>query len=139
MDLGRGFIPVPTRTNRSFSYYHRLHRPADFRKFFQGSEVLRLSHGLIFRVANGLEHFRLGFTIKCRATSVQRNSFKRRVREAFRLRTEQVGAFDYNVVVPDRLKLDREGSERMVEEIHSALENRWGRFEAAKLRRSRVP
>lgn len=128
---------MPSRSERSYSFYHRLHRPGDFRKFFQGSEVLRLTRGLIFRIANDRPHFRLGFTIKAKASSVQRNALKRRVREVFRLHSQQAGAFDYNVVVPDRLKLDLEGRARFVEEIEQAFSLHWRKFQSAKPGRAR--
>jgi ribonuclease P protein component len=43
--------------------------------------------------------------MKARGSSVDRNKTKRRVREAFRRLAEQLGSFDYNVVVPGSRKL----------------------------------
>lgn len=128
---------MPSRSERSYSYYHRLHRPADFRKFFQGSEVLRLKTGLIFRIPNGREHFRLGFTIKCRGSAVQRNAVKRSVREVFRLHAEQAGTFDYNLVLPDRLKLDLAGRKQFVEEVERAFAKQWTHFQPSRPARPR--
>ena len=123
---------MPPRSERSFSYYHRLHAPSDFQKFFQGSEVLRLSRGLIFRIANGREHFRLGFTIKCKANAVERNALKRRIREIFRLHPKQTGPFDYNMVVPDRIKLDLLGRTRIFEEVEQAFVQHWKKFQPSR-------
>ncbi len=87
-----------------FSYNYRLHSRADYLKFFNKSEVFRLSECLIFRIPNTLGHFRLGVTIKNRCSSVERNRIKRCLRESFRQQKDLLGSFDYNVVIPDKKK-----------------------------------
>ena len=55
---------------------------------------------IVFRIPNDLGHFRLGITLKTRATSVERNRVKRVVREQFRRLAPELGSYDYNVVIP---------------------------------------
>lgn len=55
---------------------------------------------MIFRIRNTLGHFRVGITIKNRASSIERNRIKRAVREFFRQHGGRLGSYDYNVVIP---------------------------------------
>ncbi len=82
---------------------------------------MRLRDGVVFRVPNTLGHFRLGFTIKARANAVLRNLLKRRVREAFRTNVDALGPFDYNVVIPNRVKLGRVFSIHFASKVDEAL------------------
>lgn len=84
----------------SLSRDHRLHYRWEFRRFFNQSEVFRLSACTVFRVQNERGHFRLGITLKARGSSVERNRVKRAVRENFRKLGPRLGSFDYNVVIP---------------------------------------
>ncbi|MFZ9595314.1 MAG: ribonuclease P protein component [Bdellovibrionia bacterium] len=84
---------------------HRLHYHWEYRKFFSGSKVLRLSECTIFQIKNELPHFRLGITIKARGSSVQRNQVKRQIRESFRKQASALGSYDYNVVIPSHKKM----------------------------------
>lgn len=81
-----------------FSWDRRLHRPAEFKNFFNSPEVFRSSYCIVFRVPNELGHFRLGITFKIRASGVLRNQIKRTAREAFRSQQNKLGSYDYNVV-----------------------------------------
>ena len=86
--------------NRSLGKERRLHYPWEYRRFFQQNQVFRLSECTVFRIPNDLGHFRLGITLKARGTSVQRNRVKRQIRESFRNAQNELGSFDYNVVIP---------------------------------------
>ena len=103
----------------SLTYDKRLHRPADYRRFFEGSELLRLRHCLVFRIHNALGHFRLGITLKSRGSSIERNLIKRTIRECVRLHAPSLGSYDYNVVVPKGRKLTRE----YAQQLRFSLEN----------------
>src|SRR5438128_219046 len=85
---------------QGFEQTKRLRRTAQYRRFFNQSEVFRLTECVVFRIKNDLGHFRLGITLKARGNSVNRNRVKRRIREAFRTQGESLGGYDYNVVVP---------------------------------------
>jgi ribonuclease P protein component len=83
----------------------RLHHPWEFRRFFNQSQIYRLSECVVFRVPNDLGHFRLGITLKARGSSISRNQVKRQIREFFRIHQDRLGSFDYNVVVPKTKKM----------------------------------
>jgi ribonuclease P protein component len=83
----------------------RLHHPWEYRRFFNQSQVVRLSECTVFRVQNDLGHFRLGITLKSRGRSVDRNRVKRQIRESFRQQRAGLGAYDYNVVIPGHRKM----------------------------------
>ena len=83
----------------ALGYSHRLHQRSEFLNFFRGSEVFRLEKCAIFRVPNQLGHYRLGVTFKVKVNSVERNALRRRVREAIRTMSPELGSYDYNVVV----------------------------------------
>ncbi len=90
----------------SFGPEFRLHYPWEYRRFFQNSQVIRLPECILFRIPNQYGHFRLGLTVKARVNSVQRNQIRRTLREAFRHHKADLGAFDYNVVIPSSKKVD---------------------------------
>lgn len=83
----------------------RLHYPWEYRRFFDRSQVIRLSECTIFRIPNELGHFRLGITLKARGMSVERNRVKRQIRESFRARVTDLGSYDYNVVISGAKKM----------------------------------
>ncbi len=112
MDASVSRLPLP-RSNLSFGPEYRLHFTWEYRRFFQGSEVLRLRECAIFRIPNSLGHFRLGVTIKAKCNSVERNRVKRALRESFRHVKEKLGSYDYNVVVSGTRKLDFEYARRL--------------------------
>ncbi|MGZ3688494.1 MAG: ribonuclease P protein component [Bdellovibrionota bacterium] len=95
----------PKKKPQGFGYEFRLHYPREYRRFFDQSQVFRLSECVVFRVPNELKHFRLGITLKARGSSLERNHVKRQIRETFRQHREQLGNFDYNVVVPASKKM----------------------------------
>lgn len=88
-----------------FQPRHRLSEKEEFARFFQeGTEVLFLDHATVFRVPNTQPHFRLGMTLKLKASSVERNRLKRIVREAFREHPIRKERYDWNVVVKGSLR-----------------------------------
>lgn len=89
----------------SFPPKYRLHYSWEYRRFFQNSQVIRLSRCTLFRVPNELGHFRVGISLKSRGRSVDRNRVKRQIRESFRLLRDYLGAFDYNVLIPAHRKM----------------------------------
>jgi ribonuclease P protein component len=97
----------------SLSFERRLHYPWQYRRFFGQSQVYRLSECTIFRIASERPHFRLGMTFKARGSSVERNRIKRIVREFFRVHGLQLGANDYNIVIPQHKTLNYRYGERL--------------------------
>jgi ribonuclease P protein component len=95
----------PASSSQSLSHERRLHHNWEYRRFFNQSELFRLSECLVFRIKNDLGHFRLGITLKARGTSLERNRVKRQIRENIRKLAAQLGSFDYNVVVPQTKKM----------------------------------
>lgn len=90
---------------RRLASRNRLHHRWEYLKFFSNAEVFRLSQCTVFRIPNTEGHFRLGITLKARGSSVERNRVKRKIRERFRNLGAELGAFDYNVVVPANKKM----------------------------------
>lgn len=83
----------------TFSAAARLHRPSEFATALKGKRVAR---GALFVVSmprepNGLGRARLGLIIAKRHAphAVTRNTIKRVIREAFRLRQHQLAAHDF--------------------------------------------
>jgi ribonuclease P protein component len=87
------------------SYERRLHYPWQYRRFFNQNQVFKLSECVVFRVPNDLGHFRLGITMKARGSSLDRNRTKRQVRESMRCMAQNLGSYDYNVVIPGHKKM----------------------------------
>lgn len=87
---------------------------------------------MVFRVQSATSHFRLGITIKAKCNSVERNRIKRTIREAFRLQREDLGAFDYNVVVSTTKKLDYSYARRLRKTLHEEFPNEIRHFKAAR-------
>ena len=83
----------------------RLLERWQFRRFFGKSQLYRLGECLVYRIPNEVGHFRLGITLKCRATSVERNRVKKQIRTAFREHGPALGSFYFNVVIPAGSKL----------------------------------
>ena len=80
---------------------HRVTRGADFQHAF----AVRASAGdgviLVFAAPNGLPHSRLGLSVSRKVGgAVQRNRWKRLIREAFRLSREQLPVGVDLVVIP---------------------------------------
>jgi ribonuclease P protein component len=103
----------PASKPKSLSFEKRLHHNWQYRRFFNQSELFKLSECLVFRIPNELGHFRLGITLKARGTSLDRNRVKRQIRENMRQIAELLGAFDYNVVVPQSKKMVRPYPEKL--------------------------
>jgi ribonuclease P protein component len=106
------------------SKHYRLTLKADFKRFFENSEIFRTSQCTIFRVPNSLGHFRLGITLKARGTSPQRNKVKRKVRESFRRNATKLGSFDYNVLIPAHKKLAHPYPEKLEEALEKLFNDR---------------
>ncbi len=114
-------IPSQALGAYSLSYEHRLHYAWQFRKFFEGSEVLKLRECRIFRIPNDQHHFRLGITLKARGSSVDRNRVKRTIRESLRGLAPTLGPYDYNVVIRSGTSLDYRFAARLRLCLHSEL------------------
>ena len=69
-----------------FAPSHRVRRRADFDAIFKAGRRFTIGPLTVHGRPNGLPHCRLGLAVSRRfGNAVQRNAFKRRMREAFRL------------------------------------------------------
>jgi ribonuclease P protein component len=92
-------LPLNKTKPLSLDKHKRLRRRADFLRFFKDQTSYRLKTCLVFRIKNQVGHFRLGITLKIKASSPERNKVKRTIREFFRKNVGILGSFDYNVVI----------------------------------------
>lgn len=85
-----------------FRPHERLNRPADFRRAFDRKRSVADAWLVVYGVENGLDHARLGISVgrKKVRRAVDRNRFKRLVREAFRLNKAAIPPGVDLVVVP---------------------------------------
>ncbi len=122
------------QSNFSFGPEYRLHYHWEYRRFFQGSDVLRLKECAVFRIPNNVGHFRLGVTIKAKCNSVERNRVKRVVRESFRMLKDRLGSYDYNIVISGSRKLDFEFARRLRKSLGEEFvsEREMARFKRAR-------
>ena len=99
----------------------RVRTRGEYLNFFKGSQVKRLGECILFRVSNTVGNDRLGITIKARVNSVYRNKVKRQIRESFRLNRIGLAAHDYNVVVPNTIRVDY----RSIKRIRKLMDSVW--------------
>jgi len=132
-DVSASLLKLP-QSNFSFGPEYRLHYHWEYRRFFQGSDVLRLKECAVFRLPNSLGHFRLGITIKAKCNSVERNRVKRTIREAFRAHKDPLGSYDYNVVISGARKLDFEFAQRLRKTLREEFvsDHEMARFKRAR-------
>jgi ribonuclease P protein component len=79
----------------AFPPTHRLRRPGEFRAVLEQGEVFPGREVVVRRLANGLDHPRLGLAAPRRyGKAVRRNRFRRLVREAFRALAGDLGGYD---------------------------------------------
>ena len=81
----------------------------------------RLTECTVFRVPNEFGHFRVGISIKARPGSVMRNRIKRAIRESFRHIQQDLGAYDYNVVITAARKLNHTYPSRLGASLRNEL------------------
>jgi ribonuclease P protein component len=70
----------------SFPKHFHLRRPVEFNRVYDGGSKKHSRGFVVFRLANNLEHPRLGLSVSRKfGSAVRRNRIKRHIREAFRL------------------------------------------------------
>lgn len=84
----------------AFGKSQRLLKPAEFKQVFEKRQSAHNAHFGIYAMTNTLGHARVGLVVskKVSKKAVVRNRIKRQVREAFRLKQQDLGAIDYVVV-----------------------------------------
>jgi len=87
--------------NQRFRPEHHLRRQRDFQRAYRQRCTASDDRLLVFGAANGLPYARLGLSVSRRVgNAVVRNRWKRLIREAFRLRREQLPKGIDLVVIP---------------------------------------
>ena len=88
-------------TDHPFPAEARLRRSADFGRVYDRRSSASDGRIVVYAAANGLKHSRLGLSVSSRiGGAVVRNRWKRLIREAFRLRREELPLGVDLVVVP---------------------------------------
>ncbi|MEX2120556.1 MAG: ribonuclease P protein component [Pirellulales bacterium] len=118
--------PSPPRqaaADRGFGQQYRIRRAADFERAYRRRQSASDQRLLVFGCENGLGHPRLGLSVSRKlGGAVQRNRWKRLVREAFRLSRPELGGGIDLVVIP------RQGVEPRLEELVESLPKLAGRI-----------
>ena len=93
--------PANASTRFTLPASRRLRRQRDFARLYNARCSVSDRHLIVYAVANGVGHPRLGLAVGKRfGNAVRRNRFKRLLREAFRLEQHAMPAdFDY-VLIP---------------------------------------
>jgi len=79
----------------------RLRRSADFQRVYDKRQSASDGRIVVYAAPNGLPHSRLGLSVSSRlGNAVVRNRWKRLIREAFRLRRDELPTSVDLVVVP---------------------------------------
>ncbi|MGH8557547.1 MAG: ribonuclease P protein component [Methylococcales bacterium] len=94
-----------TQKYQCFPRYRRLCCQADFQYVFRSPFKVSTRYFTILYRSNGMTHARLGLAIskKTIRKAIDRNRFKRYIRESFRLNQQNLGSFDIVVFVKKEL------------------------------------
>ncbi|WP_413113686.1 ribonuclease P protein component [Thaumasiovibrio sp. DFM-14] len=111
-------------SNFAFLRELRLLTPEHYQHVFQQAHRAGSPHLTILARKNTLGHPRLGLAVpkKQIKTAVDRNRFKRVVRESFRLRQNQLPAKDFIVIAK------KSANELSNEELNAVLDKLWHRL-----------
>jgi len=112
---------------------HHIRRTADFERAYRRRCSAGDRHLLVFACANELPHARLGLSVSRKiGGAVQRNRWKRILREAFRMEQQKLPAGVDLVVIP------RQGAEPNLSDLRRSLRT-LARVAARKVLRTEVP
>lgn len=75
---------------------------------------------------NDVGYFRLGITLKARGSSLDRNRVKRQIRESIRHLGQDLGNYDYNVVIPGVKKLGWPYPQKLAQSLRKDLPHALG-------------
>ncbi|MBL1432812.1 MAG: ribonuclease P protein component [Gammaproteobacteria bacterium] len=118
-------VSVSNRTSFQFSRCYRLVHKNDFQRVFDQPVRAGCRYLTMLARPNELGHARMGVIIGKRSAklAVQRNWFKRTVRDAFRLRRESLSNWDYLIIAkPGIAKQERE-------QVRQWLDQSWQRLQ----------
>jgi ribonuclease P protein component len=115
-----------TPSFRKWSTHFRLSGRKAFSVFFDKASFVRLKTCGLFYCPNDVGHPRLGITIKCRCSSVERVALKRTIREAFRKNAKL--SIDYNVLIQEHRVITKD----YLLELRRNLEMEWSRGVSTK-------
>lgn len=108
------------RVRKRHEYVNFIHKKEPHK------QTVRLGVCVIYKIPNEKNCPRVGITIKYKTTSVFRNRIKRMVREKFRKIKQHLGSFDFNVVIPGKLrtgKNEKINNQDFFKQIKKAVEN----------------
>ena len=107
-----------------YSREYRLTKPQEFQFVFQKARKIPSRDHTILVRENDLGHPRLGLIVskKCSKLAVERNRFKRVVRERFRREKDRIGGFDVLVIArPGLAKKDNRRLDSALDKLWTAL------------------
>ena len=89
-----------SRPSQGFSKRNKIHKTSDFQRIFANGNEIRLDYINVLSFENSLNYPRLGMTItkKRLPRAVDRNKFKRIIREIFRKNKDRIDSKDILVV-----------------------------------------
>jgi ribonuclease P protein component len=115
-------------TASRFSKELRLLRAAEFERVFAARNSVANAGFTLYGAANDAEHPRIGITVSRRVgNAVQRNRWKRRIRESFRLSQAQLPALDFVCIArapaPPSLESLMKGFDELARRIERRIKN----------------
>lgn len=125
---GRAEAVIESRRYR-FRSAQRVRKQREFDRAYQARAVKRVGPLRVHGVPNELGHSRLGLSVSRRVgNAVQRNRYKRLLREAFRLLQHELPAgYDFVVVVLRHDELELADYQRLLMDAAQQLEALWAK------------
>lgn len=112
-------------TASRFSKELRLLRAADFERVFAARNSVANAAFTLYGASNNAEHPRIGITVSRRiGNAVQRNRWKRRIRESFRLSQAQLPTLDFVCIARAPAPPSLESLMKSFEELSRRIERR---------------
>lgn len=114
-----------------FARHQRLLRPAQFQRVFADATRAGDQFVTVLARPNGLPHARLGLAVGRRkiTRAARRNTFKRIVRESFRVHQQRLSGLDVVVIAkPAAAAIDRS-------RLRASIDRQWGILDRKRIAR----